>query len=31
VELPVDLFEQLVDLVSEEEELSWDQALARLV
>jgi hypothetical protein len=31
VKLPVDLFERLVDLVSEEEKLSWDQALQRLV
>jgi hypothetical protein len=31
VELPVDLFEQILDLVSEEPELSWDEALARLL
>jgi hypothetical protein len=31
VRLPVDLFERLVDLVSEEPELSWDEALTRLV
>ena len=29
--LPADLFENLVELVSEEPELSWDQALARLI
>jgi hypothetical protein len=29
--LPVDLFEQIMELVSEEEELSWDEALARLL
>jgi hypothetical protein len=31
VELPVDLFAQILDLVSEEPELPWDEALARLV
>jgi DNA topoisomerase VI subunit A len=30
VELPADLWDQLIKLVSEEPELSWDQALARL-
>jgi hypothetical protein len=31
VELPADLLEKLIEQVSEEPELSWDQALGTLV